>query len=113
MWNDVKGDRTHLYSWFWVNVLEHPKIGHDRMEIWVEAGDEVMEAEMETEISGDGWTEKRASGLQDNGNDCRESKAFNSSADEEAAGVGATETEVVVEIDPATESVVELSFGVI
>jgi hypothetical protein len=46
MWNDVKGDGTQLYSWFWVNVREHPKIGHEKMETWVEAGDEVMEAEM-------------------------------------------------------------------
>ena len=76
MCNDIKGDGTHLYSWFWVNVREHPKIGHERMETWVEAGEEVMEAEMETEMLGDGWTEKGASRLPDDGRDCRESKAF-------------------------------------
>jgi len=83
------------------------------METWVEAGDEVMEAEMETEMLGDGWTEKGASRLPDDGRNCRESKAFWSKVDDEAAGVGATENEGVVEIEPAIESVVELSFGVI
>ena len=40
------------------------------METWVEAGDEVMEAEMETEMLEDGWTEKGASRLPDDGRDC-------------------------------------------
>jgi hypothetical protein len=83
------------------------------MGTWVEAGDEVMEAEIETELLGDGWTEKEASRLSDDGRDCRESKGFWSKVDDEAAGVGATENEGVVEIEPAIESVVELSFGVI
>jgi hypothetical protein len=96
-----------------VNVREHPKIGHERMETWAEAGDEVIEAEIETEMLRDGWTEKGESRLPDDGRDCRESKAFWSKVDDEAAGVDATENEGVVEIEPATESVVELSFGVI
>jgi hypothetical protein len=86
------------------------------METWVEAGEEVMEAEMETEMLGDGWTEKGASRLPDepdDGKDCWEIKGFWSKVDDEAAGVGATENEGVVEREPATESVVELSFGVI
>jgi hypothetical protein len=35
-----------MYSWFWVNVREHPKIGHEKMETWVEPRDKFMEAEM-------------------------------------------------------------------
>jgi hypothetical protein len=43
-----------------------------------------------------GWTEKRASRLPDDGSDCRGSKAFCSSIDNEAAEVGATENEGVL-----------------
>jgi hypothetical protein len=45
---------------------------------------------------GDGWTEKGASRLPDDGSDCRGSKAFCSSIDNEEAGVGATENEGVL-----------------
>jgi hypothetical protein len=83
------------------------------METWVEAGDEAIESEMEPEMLGDGWTKKGAPGLLDDGNDCRGSKVFRSNVDDTVAGVGATENEGVVEIDPETESVVEISFAVI